>query len=267
MSRYVLLFAVFASMFCSPALAERINYSTSWVTGEPIAELDKPLPAIGEEAGIKHGDIAMAARLYPQEIAYLAAQIVDGDGDELAPAGSELYALRTNSGKAFCLTGSQKISAFASAMLGDSGAKQTCFVDGDGNGTFESFFTARSSVRGVPNFTGRTSKKPKLIVETRYETKPIENMQAIFFVALEYRGNTNLQGNHIFETIFGSGSTKENLTSRMVIKAGELPAQVNFLGGQFELLEGGGNSATIRVVKPVERRPFDVLRSVSYRFY
>lgn len=247
--------------------AERIRNSTSWVAAEPLSELDVTLPEVGEQAEVPREGIVMAARLVPEQIAVFGAAVADAKGKPLAEEGQQLFSLETSSGRAFCTSSTYKKSGFDSLFKGGPESKHVCFVDADEDGRFESFFKKSSLIKALPNFSGRTSEKPKTIPDVGYTTKPGKEWAELLYVALEYRGNANPRGNHVFQTNFGNAEKRDNLTNRLVVKAKDMPRNVSFLGGSFELISGEKSVVQLRVDKPIQPVPFGVNRTVEIRTY
>lgn len=246
---------------------ERIRYSTKWVAAEPLSDLNGELPKKGEEASVAREDIILAARLIPDQVAVLSAAVVDAKGKSLGDEGQPLFSLETSSGRVFCTSSTYKKSGFDSLFKGGPESKHVCFVDVDEDGAFESYFKKSSLVKALPNFNGRTSKKPKAISTTRYSTQAGKEWAEFLFVAFEYRGNANPRGNHVFQTIFGNADQRDNLTNRLVVKAKDLPKSVSFLGGSFELISGVKSVANVRVDETIQPVSFGVNRTVEIRTY
>ncbi|MEO0420505.1 MAG: hypothetical protein AAF249_16735 [Pseudomonadota bacterium] len=260
-------------LFSAPSLAqdqkkpERIRYATSWFAVEPLAELEGELPKVGEEVEVPRKGIVMAARLAPERTAVLGAAVADAKGKSLAEKDQPLFSLKASSGRVFCTSSKFKGGGFSSFMSEGAQSKHFCFVDANNDGRFESFLKKSSLIKGLPNFTGRTSKRPKSIPNVAYTTKPGKEWAELQYVALEYRGNANPRGNHVFETIFGNAEKSDSLTDRRVVKAKDAPKSVSFLGGSFELISGEKSVARLRVDKPIQAVPFGVNRTVEFRTY
>lgn len=267
----VAIAATLALLFADPTLAqdqekpERIRYVTSWIAAEPLTELDGALPKVGEQTEVARKGVVMAARLVPEQVAVLEAAVSDAKGKPLADKDQPLFSLETSSGIAFCTSSNFKGGGLSSFLSEGAQSKHFCFVDADKDGSFESYFKKSSLIKALPNFSGRTSKRPKTIPDVAYTTKPGKEWAELLYVALEYRGNANARGNHVFQTNFGNGEKSDNLSNRLVVKAKDLPRSVSWLGGSFELISGENSVAQLRVEKPIRPVPFGVNRTVEIR--
>jgi len=257
-----------AVLFASSAhAADRVEYSTQWQIGEPLS--GGAAAGLGPDGTRRAaiGEIFMASRLLPPGGARLSADLRDEDGELLVPLGSELFALSAEGTRLYCTVNARGQDAVTSLLIGSRGFSHTCLIDADSDARFESRFTIRGQIKGLPNLSGHLPRSPKSAGGLRYEPIAPRDMQTAYFVGLEYRGDNNPMGNQIFELVFGTEGNTDSLSDRMMIKPREIPRSLEVLGGSFTLLSSADDVATIRIDRPFSAQPFGVEKIVTYRYY
>lgn len=251
----------------SPALArEKVQFSTIWMIGDPIDSPQMPKKNAAGTLQVSRGDIFMSSRVLPSTAAQLSGDLLDDKGAIVIPKGTELFGLKSDV-PIFCTVIQNAGSKFVGFLVGGQIFSNTCFVDADHNGLFESWFGVTGQVKGLPNYTGTLPNSDRKSVELAYVQIEPQSMRAVYFVGLQYLSNKNLFKNEIFDVVFGSVGNVGSLTERLLIRKKDIPGGLDLLGGNFTLLSSADGSAEIRINRPFSRLAFNVERTVSYKFY
>jgi hypothetical protein len=233
----------------SPAVAADRTVFTIWMIDDREAAL--------ETRDVRRLDFVIKQRLLPAGLARLD---VDGTSAGLAAltAGKQLIELQSSDALVFCdpVIRPQKLI----------GHGQTCLVDADKDGRFEGMFFTSSVTKGILTIQGKRPKTPRPIAPLAYRRIDPAEFGETLFVGLQYRGDANLFGNHVFEIKFGSADQTGSLTERVLYKKDQIPPK-EVLGGRFTILESIPDGIRVRVDKPFPRQPFAVLQTTTYRFY
>ena len=234
----------------APVDASDRNLATVWTIADDLS-----LPV---ERDLLREDFVIKQRLMPTGV----AQFVDqGAASAIDPAlaSAQLVELKSTGVVVFCdpeIRGQKAI-----------GHAQPCFVDTDSDGRFESMFFTSSVTKGLLTVQGNRPKNSKPILPIAYRQTPIEDFKPQYFVGIQYRGNANIFGNHIFEINYGSKEKMGSLTERFLVKKNEIPAMRTPFGGKFTLLSEFAGGIRIRVDKPFPKQHFGIVQTTTYRVY
>lgn len=147
------------------------------------------------------------------------------------------------------------------------GHAQPCFVDADSDGRFEGLFLTSSVTKGILTLQGSRPKQPRAIAPIAYRRVEPDAFRQKLFVGLQYRGNANLVGNHIFEIRYGSDEQTGSLTDRILHKKTDIPGSHDMMGGRFTILAATPRGIRVRIDQPIPSQPFSVVQTTTYRFY
>ncbi len=182
----------------------------------------------------------------------LKAKLVVGDHLVLATAGSL---------KAFCEHNVHPEKLF-------SRKAQTCLVDQNNDGKFESYFRRfNQTKKGMLVLGGKWPKKLKPITPIGYKEITPDEFNGNYFVAIERRNFFNIYGKENFQIAFGSEASVDRITSSISISSNELPKEVTILGASLTAHEEKDGKMSISVQRAMPRQPFGVSVTTSYRFY
>jgi len=246
------LHALIAALFVlsSPAVAADRFFMTVWM----IDDRD-PLPGTRE---LRPGDFVFKQRLLPAGLAQLAPG-VSSQGIPGLEDGTQLVELQSRDALVFCdpVIRPKKLVGHA----------QTCLVDADRDGRFEGLFLTSSVTKGILTIQGKRPKTAKAIAPIAYRRLDPTEFNEDLFVGLQYRGNANLVGNHVFEIRFGSAEEMGSLTRRLLHKKGDIPGSKEVMGGRFTILGSTPQGIDVRLDRPFPRQPFGVVQTTTYRVY
>ena len=214
--------------------------------------------AAGETREVRRGDFVFKQRLLPTGLAELEMDPASPQVAGLAD-GMQLVELQSREGLVFCdpVIRPQKLI----------GHGQRCLVDGDRDGRFEGLFLTTSVTKGILTIQGKRPKAPRAVGPIAYRRVDPTEFKTELFVALEYRGNANPLGNHVFEINFGSAERTGSLTGRLIHKKGDIPGSKEVMGGRFTILETTPDGLRVRIDKPLPSQPFGVIQTTTYRIY
>lgn len=225
-----------------------IRYETAWYI-HPEVE-----PRFLETRTIERGDVILKQRLLPQALALLEADIVDGDGDELAAAGEQLFGLRSSGPPIYCRldtrTNIPMMMLFGSV---GGGISQDCFVDANGDGNFDGHFDDDAGRAGLPRLTGELPDRLNPVGTAAYRTLSPTELSADHFVSIEYRGNSHWGlGRPSFRINFSYGERERHLTDETRAASRDQPQTLNLLGSRFTLARDEDGRVTVRVEEPMD---------------
>jgi hypothetical protein len=230
-----------------PALAGDRSVQNVWTIQED--------PSFLGERTLGREDYVLKQRLIPSGLAALASNV-----DEAGlVVGSQLIEVRSRDTVVFCdpVLRAQK-------MLGHA---QPCLVDADNDGRFEGLFFTTSATKGILTIEGNRPKTPRAIVPVPYKRLDVTAFNIPLFVGVQYRGNSNPVGNHVFQINYGSDASVGSLTERFVVGKANLPATRMPFGAEFSLLSGTSEGIQVRVIKAIPTQPFTIMKTTSYRIY
>jgi hypothetical protein len=234
----------------SPAGASGRGLSTIW-TIDPA-----PAPADAFEAA--PGDYIIKQRLLPLGLVELGAVTAETASATGLSEGQQLVEVKSDA-PVFC------DPAIRSKKL--IGHAQPCLVDADSDGRFEGLFLTSSVTKGILTFQGDRPKQARPIPAVPYRRLDPGAFKQNLFLGLQYRGNANVFGNHIFEIRFGSEEESGSLTRRLLHKKSEIPGAHDFMGGRFTILEATPRGIRVRIDRPMPSQPFAVVQTTTYRIY
>lgn len=236
--------------FSFPAIAAKQHISTMWMVEEATAHSD-PFDLASRDYVLKH-------RLLPTGL----AQLVNGSSSpglgEMV-AGKQLVELQSGTTPIYCdpVIRPKKLVGHA----------QHCLVDADRDGRFEGFFTTSSVTKGILTIQGALPKRFTSVEPIAYRQIEPRTFDQDLFLGVQYRGDANLVGNHIFEIRYGSADDQGSLTKRILHKKSNVPGSTDVLGARFTILEAGGGRIRTRIDQPIPSQPFAVLQTTTYRIY
>ena len=239
------------ALACSaPAAAAGRGMTTLWMVGEPL------VPA--GERQVSRLDYVFKHRLLPTGLAALSDGSAAASAAGLAP-DAQLIEVQTPGAIVFCdpVIRSKKLV----------GQAQPCFVDGDGDGRFEGSFFTTSVTKGILTIQGKRPGTPKAIAPLAYRRLDPSAFRERMFLGLQYRGNANIVGNHVFDVKYGNEEHSGSLTTRVLHKKRNIPGSTEVLGGRFTILAASENGITVRIDQPLPPEPFGVLQTTTYRVY
>lgn len=238
------------ALVASPAMASDRQLTTVWMIEEA--------PASSEEREVMREDFVIQQRLMPFGVAQLTATDMPS-GIDASLSAAQLVEIRAANALVFCdpEIRSQKLIGHA----------QPCFVDADRDGRFEAMFLTSSVTKGLLTIQGNRPKKPKAITPLSYKRLPPEDFKAEYLVGVQYRGNANPAGNHVFEINFGTRDKMGALSDRFVVKRSKIPGSRTPFGGQFTILSESQAGIKIRIDRPFPSQPFGVVQTTTYRIY
>jgi hypothetical protein len=206
--------------------------------------------------GVRHlgsKEYVLKQRLLPTGLAEIGRSTLSGEIDAALTEGTQLIEVKGASTPVYC-EGELK------------GRKQQCFVDADGNGSFESWFKAMST---TPAFVTISGKMPKTLqpLANPIPYKVLDPAQSKLdaFVAIERRNWFNIYSRESFMIVFGSEDKKERISQPIQFKSAEMPKELTVLGARFTALSEADGKMAIKVHSSMPAQPFGVIQTVSYR--
>lgn len=238
--------------------SERFYLALWWVqpSQEPLGR-----KTVGEN------DYVIRTRLLPPSLIRLRADATaERDGRVLLPAGSQLFGLSTSGPPIWCAlarrsTGASVGGSVLGGLVGRRAPSQLCLTDLDRDGRLDAWFAAGSPVEGVPNFSGYRPRNPAAVRPAAFEQLEPEQMEADYFVGIRFEGLSTFGASPVFSISFGNGRNREQLTQTVSPQDGLVEA----LGGEFAVVGREGEILEVDIRRNLPRRPFHVLRTVTYR--
>lgn len=256
----MLLAAQASVLVAVEASAERYEFQTAWqILGAETGDIAEP------SVTLRSGELFMKRRLLPPRAARLDAPLLGAKGEELLPAGAELFGTKSDRVDIYCSTAQKAAGIATQFLLGRTGQKQICLIDADRDNDFDSFFKVAGEIKGLPSLYARTPKTLDRADGLKYS--PIEpvSMAQEYFVAVEYQGKPLLYDRRNFTVTFGTDEKKESLTSWIYTKGSVYPQSLTYLGGKFTVLSENQGTLNIRIDRQIPSQPFGVIKSVSFR--
>jgi|GEM_PF-5317526 len=251
MKKYTILAVSLSFLWASAASANSL--SVVWNI-EPIEDYSTETQWFGG------GEFVLKQRLIPQGAVELLSAAPKKLKTKLG-AGDHLVLATAGSLSAFC-----EHKVYPEKLF--SRKAQTCLVDQDGNGEFESYFRRFSQTKkGLVALGGKWPKKLKAIPPIAYKRIEPRNFGADYFVAIERRNFFNIYGKENFQIAFGSASSLDRITAPVSISSSELPKEVTILGARLTAHEEKDGKMAISVQRSMPKQPFGIAVTTSYRFY
>lgn len=250
MSR-VACFVAFALTTASSADAGDRQMTTEWLVKEDTS-------LIGER-DIKREDYVFKQQLLPTALVELVA-----DQSPVLPGGltngAQLIEIKTANAIIYCDPNIRAQKAIGHA--------QPCLVDTDADGKFDGMFLTTSVTKGLLTVQGNRPKTPKVIAPLAYRKIPSESFAFKLFVGIQYRGNANPVGNHIFQINYGDDTKVGSLTERLVVAKKDIPgASRQWFGGAVTVVSETPTGVRVRVEKVLPSQSFGVVQTTTYRIY
>ncbi|MFK4792758.1 hypothetical protein [Sphingobium sp. ZW T5_29] len=212
-------------------------------------------PTLRGERTLAREDYVLKQRLLPTGLAALSSDLQEFG----LTAGSQLVEVRSPGALVFCdpVPRAQKLV----------GHSQPCLVDADSDGRFEGLFLTSSVTKGILTVAGSRPKAPRAIGPIAYRRLEVVAFELQLFVGVQYRGNANAAGNHVFQINYGSDASIGSLTSRFVVGKATFPATRTAFGAQFDLLSQTPDGIQVRVSRTIPTQPFGVVKTTTYTIY
>ena len=256
----VLLTAQGTALVAVEAPTERHQFRTDWqIQGTESGDTSEASVAL------RSGDLFMKRRLLPPSAARLDAPLMSPKGEELLPAGAELFGTKSDKVDIYCSTAQKGAGIATQLLLGRTGQKQICLIDSDRDRDFDSFFKVAGEIKGLPSLYARTPKTLDRLDGLKYLSIDPATMEQKYFVAVEYQGKPLLYDRRNFTVTFGSDEKTESLTSWIYTKGSNYPQSLTYLGGKFTVLSENQGTLNVRIDRQIPSQPFGVIKSVSFR--
>ncbi|CAA9540235.1 MAG: hypothetical protein AVDCRST_MAG91-3786 [uncultured Sphingomonadaceae bacterium] len=150
-------------------------------------------------------------------------------------------------------------------LIGSIGERTACLIDGNADGIFDSHFGNKVQFEGFPIVRGKYPKKPGALQSLPYKETDPAVLSGSYTIAIQYRGDANLSGKHMFRTTFSGPKDKSALSQWTAIPGKGLPREASIMGSRFTILEELGPQVRLRVDRTMPEQPFQVIRTFSYR--
>ena len=175
------------------------------------------------------------------------------------PNGTELIEVAGAPGAIFCegrLRGMKLVGA----------NPQGCFIDQNGDGSFDATFRMMSQTPALVMINGRMPKKTMpLATPIPYQRLDPATSNLGAFVAIERRNYFNIYGRENFMIAFGSADHQERITDPVHFKSAELPKQMSILGSAFTAHREEDGRLAVSVEAAMPHQPFGVMKTISFR--
>jgi hypothetical protein len=227
---------------------------------------DAPL---ANERLVMDGNTVVRNRLLPTALAVLKADSISETPKSLSVlAGTQLYSVANSPGLAVYCAFESKMRGKDNTLNENRKEITLCFIDGDGNGKFESKFGVAAGV-GLPMVQGNIPKAKGLMpVDLAYEVRPTSEFKGDLWVALKYEEYFNIYGNRMIMVAFGSRGNEQTLTDFATFKAkGPFPQVVESLGAKITVLSVEAKGSRLRIDRPISIPVFGVYSSTTYTIY
>jgi hypothetical protein len=242
------------------APVERYQFQTDWqIQGAETGDSAEPTVTL------RPGELFMKRRLLPPRAARLDTPLLGAKGEELLPAGAELFGTRSDKVDIYCSTAQKGAGIATQLLLGRTGQKQICLIDADRDNDFDSLFKVAGEIKGLPSLYARTPKTLDRVDGSKYSSIDPASMTQKYFVAVEYQGKPLLYDRRNFTITFGTDEKKQSLTSWIYTKGSDYPQSLTYLGGKFTVLSENQGMLSIRIDRQIPSQPFGVIKSVSFR--
>jgi hypothetical protein len=212
-------------------------------------------PTLLGERTLAREDYVLKQRLLPTGLVSLSSDVAEAK----LTVGSQLIEVRSQGALVFC-----DPEPRAQKLIGHA---QPCLVDADNDGRFEGLFFTSSTTKGILTIQGSRPKAPRTIVPVAYQRLDVTAFALPLFVGVQYRGNANAAGNHIFQINYGGETSVGSLTDRFMVGKAMLPASRTPFGAQFDLLGQSQEGIRVRVTKTMPTQLFGVMKTTTYTFY
>lgn len=213
--------------------------------------------------GVRHlasKELVLEQRLLPTGLAELARSTTTGEIDAALLEGTQLIEVKSSTGAVYC---EGELDA-----RGLGGRGQQCFLDGDRDGAFETWFKVLSATPGFVTISGKLPKKLKPLAQPlAYRLLEPTQSRLGAFVGIERRNWFNIYSRESFMIVFGSGEEKERITHPVQFKSADMPKELNVLGARFTALSESDGKMAIRVDAGMPAQPFAVVQTTTYRVY
>lgn len=240
-----------SSVAASPVAAQRTELATVWWI-EPAA----PPPGVRFLASKEQ---VLKQRLLPIGLVRLGRSVTSSEAGFDLAAGTELIKVNGGPGPVYC-NGRLQVTKFVGA------SPQGCFIDQNGDGSFDATFRMISQTPGLVMINGRLPKKlTPLASPIPFQRVDPTSSTLDAFVAIERRNYFNIYGRENFMIVFGSAAHQERITDPIGFKSSDLPKQMSILGSSFTALKEEKGRLAVRVDAAMPRQPFEVTKTITFR--
>lgn len=231
----------------SPAHASSVYYSATWII-DPIE------PKLGTIIA-KPGDVITEARLVPKALLVLDADATRVDGKPSQPSGTQLMLLQSSIISACTYTFPLR-DALQSFFKGSQSF--TCFVDEDGDGSFESAFELMSSRIGVPPPYGKIPKNRIAITPVAYHRVSIEQGHQFPRLLYKYSHQDKITGHSYFGVCIANSINNKQLCfdGYSGVRSDKIPKEIGAAGNIAIATSKEGSAVTLEVKHGFARMPF-----------
>lgn len=244
-------------LFATPALGKDKAYFRSSWTVEPqrVDDVAKPY---------RPGDVLSEARLLPSNPIVL--DDVVANGDDVLPAGTELFGLQADL-HAACAYTFDDPATFKRLFVSN---RQTyrCFLDQDGDGRFDAEFTLNSVYVGVPLASGKIPSTRRPISPTRYSSgKPTDNKDYPRLL-IKYDHRDQITGRAYLGLCITSRFNRRQpcFDPFQGVKAGEKKS-LDFAGAVVDVAREQDEIVRAQVARPFREGSFSVTKTFQIVFY
>lgn len=256
MRRALLLIAIaVAGTLPIRAAAQERDLANTWII---------EAAASGEsEILVPKGDYLLKQRLLPTGLIELKAD-AELPGGKLA-AGSQLIEVRPTEAGIFCSPRTAKLKLIGRTF-------QPCLVDTDGDGAFDSWFTAGTTTQGIFSITGKWPHKTKALpAPVPFAAVAPAAMRERYFVAIEHATAFIDPSRHLLLTAYGregENGAKDHvqyLSDGPSLSEGALPKDFEMMGARFTALSASAEGLRVRISQTMPAQTFGVITITTYR--
>lgn len=244
-------------LFAAPALGkDKAYFRSTWIVEpQPIDDVAKPY---------RPGDVLSEARLLPSNPIVLDDAITNGNN--VLPAGTELFGLRTDPHAACAYTFDDPTTL--KRIFVSNRQTYRCFLDQDGDGRFEAEFTLSSVYVGVPLAYGKIPSTLRPISPARYSPgKPTANKDYPRLL-IKYDHRDQITGRAYLGLCITSRFNRRQpcFDPFQGIKAGEKKS-LDFAGAVIDVTGEQDQVVEAKVTRPFREGSFSVTETFQIVFY
>ncbi len=224
-----------------------------------------PVDAQPGPVTVASGTMVWTQALAPEGLVVLAQDAaLSGKGKIVLQSGARLIKARAGV-PVYCDVDAHKAGAAESFLMGTMGERTACLIDADRDGRFDGYFTNKVQFEGFPIARGKYPNKPDAIVPVAYRETDAASLSNEYRVGIEYRGDANLAGAHLFRVAFSGPKDKSALSDWVSVPGKGLPQSREVLGARFTVLSEDGPQVQVRIERTMPAQPFEVVRTVVFK--
>lgn len=217
-----------------------VPFATLWVVEPQAPQVEATL--------VPKGGTITRARLLPLRLVSPEREIRSQAGIPLAPAGAQMIALSSRIG-IYC------VADPPTRWGGFSNRKFPCFVDSDGDGRVESYFSKQSAHQNMFLIQGKLPADREPVAPTRVVDIPPADLKNGPLILVCFDGIGDWTKTLRIFSYVGSDTEHTVFGPNHDIKLNTLPATLELFGGRIEILSTAGTAATFRVSKSFPPQP------------